>query len=295
MKSLVVQLAFVMGLLVVHGCGNSPKQASQNPVENNSSTATKHNHDVGVKANNSSSSNQKSSPSSPTTAKLTSPPKISSTQGVPLEIKVQDQAGQPIDKFETPQQKPMHLIVVSDDLRFFNHIHPNYQGKGKFAINHDFPAPGNYTLFSDYKPNGQAEQIAVEKVSIPGNVPIPSELETFANTQTVENTKVQFQLSQAKPQAGKEVKFSFNLIDTAKKQPVTDLQAYLGKQAHLVIIRSSSPLTAADYIHAHSLNTSNKGKVEFKSKFPHQGTYKIWLQFQRNGKVATAPFWVTVN
>lgn len=235
-----------------------------------------------------------------TTAKLISPANLSSTQGVPLEFKVQNQAGQAVENFDTPQEKPMHLVVVSDDLRFFEHVHPNYQGQGKFAINHNFPSPGTYTLFTDYKPSGSNEQVSAEKISIPGKVPIPDRLESFADTQTVENTNIKLQLTPGKLTAGKNIKFSFNLTDTTKKQPVADLQTYLGKQAHLVIIRSSSPLTATDYIHAHPLNSSNPsspnpGKIEFQSQFPQKGTYKIWLQFQRNGKIATAPFWLNVN
>jgi hypothetical protein len=101
-------------------------------------------------------------------------------------------------------------------------------------------------------------------------------------------------LPEAEIKAGKEVKLSFDLQDVAKKQPVQDLQPYLGEKGHLVIVRSSSPLTASDYIHAHALKDSLPGQVNFTSNFPQKGTYKLWLQFNRNGKVNTADFWVNV-
>lgn len=300
MKLLVVQLAVTLGLLVVHGCGNQPEQPAQNPTSDNAniqksiknntppiSSDSTHNHQ--------GTTSQSPSPPATTTVKLTSTPKVSSTQGVPLEIQVKNQTGKPVEKFATPQEKPMHMIVVSDDLRFFNHIHPDYQGQGKFAIKHDFPAPGNYTLFTDYQPSGQREQVSVEKISIPGDVPLPSSLETFSDTQTVGNTKVQLKTSPSQLKSGQQSKFSFSLIDTVSKKPVTDLQTYLGRQAHLVIIRSSSPLTANDYIHVHSLNTETKSEMQFQSQLPQKGTYKMWLQFQRQGKITTVPFWINVN
>lgn len=302
MKLVVVQLAVALGLLVVHGCGNEPEKTAQNPIPDNASiknntppTSQEDTHNHQGKTNQSPSPQSKKTATANTTAKLTSIPKISSTQGVPLEIKVQNQAGKPVEKFATPQEKPMHMIVVSDDLRFFNHIHPDYQGQGKFAIKHDFPAPGDYTLFTDYQPSGQAEQVSIEKISIPGDVPLPSSLETFSDTQTVENTKVQLKISPSQLKPGQESQFSFSLIDTASKKTVTDLQTYLGRQAHLVMIRSSSPLTATDYIHVHPLNTEKKSEIQFQSQLPQKGTYKMWLQFQRQGKITTVPFWISVK
>ncbi|MFN7661908.1 MAG: hypothetical protein ACK5P3_27990, partial [Dolichospermum sp.] len=70
---------------------------------------------------------------------------------------------------------------------------------------------------------------------------------------------------------------------------------YLGEKGHLVIIKSSSPLTKSDYIHAHALKNSPDGKIEFETKFPKSGTYKMWLQFNRNGNIKTADFWVKVE
>ncbi|WP_302850056.1 hypothetical protein [Sphaerospermopsis torques-reginae] len=37
------------------------------------------------------------------------------------------------------------------------------------------------------------------------------------------------------------------------------------------------------------------GTVKFHTKFPQSGTYKMWMQFDRNGKIKTADFWVNVE
>ncbi|MFO0171832.1 MAG: hypothetical protein ACK51W_05000, partial [Aphanizomenon sp.] len=101
-------------------------------------------------------------------------------------------------------------------------------------------------------------------------------------------------ISTPKIKAGQEIKLTFDLKDQ-KNQPIKDLQPYLGKKGHLVIIKSSSPLTVSDYIHAHALENSIDGKIEFHTKLPKQGTYKMWVQFNRNGQVKTADFWVNVE
>ncbi|MDB9309235.1 hypothetical protein PN471_11460 [Aphanizomenon sp. CS-733/32] len=57
----------------------------------------------------------------------------------------------------------------------------------------------------------------------------------------------------------------------------------------------NSQITASDYIHAHAMKDSADGKVEFHTKFTKPGTYKMWMQFNRNGQMKTADFWVNVE
>lgn len=279
----IVSAAFILS----QGC-SSQKNQTQRQHEHHSMTQGSE----GTKS--AMNDSEKHEQQSPTQAKLIVPPQIKSTQSVPLAINIQDKAGKAVNSFDSFQDKQMHLIVVSDDLRFFQHVHPTFKGNGRFEVNPDFPAPGSYTLFSDYKPAGEKEQVSVEKLTIPGNVPLPTELEKFSNTKILAGTKVNLKLAEANIKAGKEVKLSFDLEEAAKNQPVKDLQPYLGEKGHLVIVRSSSPLTVSDYIHAHALKDSSPGQVNFMSSFPQKGTYKLWLQFNRKGKVNTADFWVNV-
>lgn len=95
--------------------------------------------------------------------------------------------------------------------------------------------------------------------------------------------------------ASEEVTLTFDLKDTVTNQPLTDLQPYLGEKGHLVIIKKSTPLTASDYIHAHALADDLAGKVTFVTKFPTSGEYKLWGQFNRNGKIVTADFGIHVR
>ncbi|WP_143171065.1 hypothetical protein [[Phormidium ambiguum] IAM M-71] len=229
-----------------------------------------------------------------TIATLTVPSKITPKTSVPLVIELQDKDGQPLAKFENFQEQLMHLIVVSDDLQNFSHIHPTSIGNGRFEVQANFPSSGGYTLFSDYKPAGKAEQVSVLKAQVPGQPPAPSKIDP-TTTKTLGDTRVNLKLSQSTIKAGQEVHLIFNLQDAATNQPLNDLQPYLGEKGHLVILKQSSPLTKNDYIHAHALPDTPVGEVHFVTRFPQSGNYKLWGQFNRNGKIVTADFWVNVE
>lgn len=229
-----------------------------------------------------------------TKAKLTAPKNLAANQQIDLVIDILDAAGKPVNKFDIFQEKIMHLIVVSNDLEHFAHLHPDYKENGRFEVSANFPTPGEYTLFSDYKPAGQKEALSLTNISIPGSVPLPKDLSKYEKIKTLSDTKVSLKPSQDKIKAGEEVSLIFDLKDN-KNQAIKDLQTYLGEKGHLVIIKSSSPLTRADYIHAHAIKSKSDENIEFHTKFPKSGTYKMWMQFNRNGNIKTADFWVNVE
>lgn len=216
---------------------------------------------------------------------------ITPNKSIPILIDVQDLDGKAIANFDTFQEKLMHLILVSDDLQFFSHLHPTYKENGQFEVAARFPQAGGYTFFSDYKPAGQTEQVSVLKTQVPGNSTAASKIDLNRN-KTFNDTKVNLALSEPTVKAGKEVTLIFKLQDASNNQPLTDLQPYLGEKGHLVILRQSTSLTAADYIHAHALKNAPAGQVHFMTSFPQPGKYKLWGQFNRNGKIITADYWI---
>lgn len=287
-------ITVVITFLIVQSCSLSTKtnetafKAVTHHQEEREMKDTNHGHD-------SHSTNEESHVNQSLFAKaeLTTPENIAPNTDIPLTINIQDSTGKAIEKFDKFQEKLMHLIMVSDNLQFFSHLHPNYKDNGRFEIKTQFPQSGNYTFFSDYKPSGKSEQISVLKVQVPGNNLSTSE-RNLSHTKIFGNTKVDLILSDKTVKAGEEVTVMFHLEDTANNQPVTDLQSYLGEAGHLVIIRQSPVLTETNYIHAHALKGTAAGKIHFMTRFPQPGMYKIWGQFNRNGEIVTADFWVNV-
>ena len=68
-------------------------------------------------------------------------------------------------------------------------------------------------------------------------------------------------------------------------------QPYLEAPGHLILIRQEGD----EFIHAHPAKDMKDGVVEFMADFKKPGTYRAWAQFQREGKVITFPFTLTVG
>jgi len=260
-----------------------------------STTAQQHSNHAMVETthNHHSHENSHTEASAFTQAKLTASGKISPNSSASLQIDIQNVNGNAITQFDRFQEQVMHLIAVSDDLQFFQHLHPVYQGNGRFDVKAQFPRSGNYTLFSDYKPVGQTEQVSVLKTQVDGNLAGTAQIDRNY-TKTFGQTIVGFAPTQTTVKVGEEVTLRFNLQDAATHQPVTNLQPYLGEKGHLVILRQSSVLSREDYIHAHAVQNTPANQVHFVTRFPQPGMYKLWGQFNRNGEIVTADYWIQV-
>lgn len=291
MNKLITAIALTSILALTQACSS----LSTIPNVEESKPIVKDNHDPSNNHEEHSSDNPKTAlGKSIAEAKLTTPLNMLPNTIVPLLINVQNLNGEPVKNFETFQEKLMHLIVVSDDLQFFAHLHPAYQDNGQFKVSANFPQAGGYTLFSDYKPAQSPEQVSVLKTQVMGESPSATPIK-FDLAKTFGTAQINLTSSQAQIKAGEEVTLTFDLTDTGTNQPLTDLQPYLGEKGHLVIIKKSTPLTASDYIHAHALADDSAGKVTFATKFPTSGEYKLWGQFNRNGKIVTADFGIHVR
>jgi hypothetical protein len=299
MNRITTAIAIVTTLSIVQGC----TQLAQVKEESTMTTTThpnaahaedtNHSHLTTHTASHGEHGDGHANTSASTQAKLTTTGVITPDTLATLQIDVQDQDGNAITKFDQFQEQIMHLIAVSNDLQVFQHLHPIYKGNGRFEVETQFPQSGGYTLFSDYQPTGQPEQVSVLKTRVTGdNTPVAQV--NWSRTKTFYETIVGFAPTQATIRAGEEVVLRFHLQDATSRQPITDLQPYLGEKGHLVILRQSPALTRENYIHAHAVQNTPVNQVHFATSFPQPGRYKLWGQFNRNGEIITADFWVEV-
>ncbi|GGI45688.1 hypothetical protein GCM10008018_13410 [Paenibacillus marchantiophytorum] len=221
--------------------------------------------------------------------------KLSSDKTMPkqdtmITIKIQDKDGKSIEKFDTVHEKQMHFIIVSKDLSFFNHIHPDYKGKGEFTVTTQFPTAGEFKVIADITPTGMGAMSKSQWVTVQGDLPAQKPIEPDASlTKVVDGKEVTLSIDHL--MAGMELNLNFNIKDAQTKKPVTDLQPYLGAVGHVVILTQD----AENYLHVHPTDEKASGPdAKFMTTFPHSGVYKIWGQFQQNGKVFTVPFVVKV-
>ncbi|WP_237562880.1 hypothetical protein [Bacillus dakarensis] len=122
-----------------------------------------------------------------------------------LTVKNQDQ---PIESFDVNHEKLLHLIIVSKDLSYFNHVHPEYKGDGVFEITNDFPSGGEYRMVADFKPTDGSSMSKMEWVKVGGEIPKPTAVaEDSTLEKSVDGKKVSLTV-ESDFEAGKELTFN---------------------------------------------------------------------------------------
>jgi hypothetical protein len=200
--------------------------------------------------------------------------------------------------FETVHEKQMHLIIARRDLGFFAHAHPQLQNDGSFVMSgFTFPTGGEYQLFVEVAPQGAGSQILRTSLKVDGGT--KHEAVTLSAGRRIPERVV----------AGVRVSIADNESLTARKTsgltvtfkeadngaPIKDLQPYLGAFGHLLMIHED----AQTYVHAHpDLRQDSNGKdgrLIFLARPPKAGLYRMWIEFQRNGRVEQTDFIIEVR
>src|SRR5262249_32324945 len=181
---------------------------------------------------------------------LTTEPKpIKVNEPVKLSFTIKDPLGKPTTDLAIVHEKLIHLMITSDDLSWFDHIHPEPQSNGKYIVEATFPSGGKYNLYADYTPTGAHQQLSRLFIDVVGEQRAPVKLVADKEeTKTFDDLRVTMKPS--KPLvAGEDLMLNFRVEDANTGKPVTDLQPYLGALAHFVIISEDS----TEYLHAHPM------------------------------------------
>ncbi len=260
----------------------------------------------------------------------TEPGEVKAGQSASLIFNVRDASGATVRELPIVHEKPMHLLVVSNDLNEFYHIHPDPQADGTYRVAHTFPNAGKYKLYADFTPKDSAQVVEKIDLNVTGAPRQDVKLvEDKSNVKTVESLRVTMKPDK-ELRAGQELMLNFAVADAKTGRPATDLQPYLGAMAHFVIISEDT----TDFLHAHPMtkdemaemggshggmsgmthddhnakpHSHDAGELKDKAKsndspseiaahtsFPRAGLYKVWAQFQRNNQPVTVPFVVRV-
>jgi hypothetical protein len=204
-----------------------------------------------------------------------------------LVLRVNDTAtGAPVRDFERVHDYPLHLFVVSEDFRDFQHIHPQMDGRGDWTVPWRAAQRGRYFVYGDFLPAGGAPQMLQRTISV----------EASSRRKKVEAEELRATLSTSTPglRTGDEARITIALTDAKNGAPVTDLQTYLGAWGHLFVLHEGRD----EALHAHPDSTSTTAggpTIAFDVLFPRPGTYHLWMQVQRRGAIVTLPFVVRVS
>jgi hypothetical protein len=200
--------------------------------------------------------------------------------------------GAPVRSFALLHERLLHLFIVSHDLTYFAHVHPQIERDGTFEESMTLPRAGAYRLIADFAPAGAAPQLLQKTIvtaGYRGSLGAGAAPAVDVSDKTVDGMRIR--LAASEPIAGREQIVTFEAADAATGKPIADLEPFLGAPGHLLIV-GSDLLTAA---HSHpvlELSAAAGPDVAFQVLFPRAGVYRMWVQFQRHGRVVTAPFTV---
>jgi hypothetical protein len=223
--------------------------------------------------------------------------------------------GAVVKSFEVVHTKQFHLFVVSQDLEFFEHIHPTMGADGTWTIETTIPKAGYYQVMCDIMPAGGTSQFLTAPLitaNYAGDLAADSARlipdKTFRKS--VEDITVAVTFDPPQPVSCQYVHLNFYLTDTKTGRPITDLQTYLGQFSHMLLM--SQDLRC--YVHSHPINflvqqedqtgipeyiiapdadldTLRGGpRVTFDALMPKAGVFRAWAQFQRNNQIRTVAF-----
>lgn len=235
-------------------------------------------------------------------------------QPIAFAYKIKNDKGEVLKNYEVAHEKIMHFIAVRKDLQHFQHLHPEFnEATGEFTVAVTFPEDGPYRVFPDFTPGddnpqklpvtvyhdievGDSSKYAEQRV-----VPDSEQTKTYGDYKVATTFPKDVRKQQ-------EVTYTLNIIKDGK--PVTNLENYLGALGHSVILKERS----LDFIHTHALESTSEESgghsmntmqgetatwsepdIKFATTFPDSGVYKIFTQFQHEGKIQTVDYIVKVN
>ncbi len=227
-----------------------------------------------------------------------------------LVFAIKDPQRKPVQELEVVHEKIMHLLIVSKDLSWYAHEHPERGKDGTFTLSFVFPSAGEYVFYHDFTPPAVGQQVVQVPIVVPGRAPAPVALEVDADRpKQVDGYTFTFN---TKSPLMTDVESELIFTVTKDGKPVTDLQPYLGAMGHFVIISQD----LENFVHSHPHETGEeaghspgeKGHVDahgqdakmdapdsggpaihFHAHFRAPGLYKGWGQFQHQGKILTVP------
>jgi len=186
-------------------------------------------------------------------------------------------------------EKKIHLIAVSEDLSWFDHIHPEFQADGNYEVAETFPSGGNYLLYADYKPSGSAHQLDKIEVKVEGKLKPPVTFTSPKLTATSGQFSVTLKPDDPEFMSNQEIHFDGQFTKGGKRFDVNDLHAYLGAKGHMVGIHVQNKT----YVHLHP--EVENDILHFHATFPEPGLYRAWLQFVYEDKLHTVDFTIMVK
>lgn len=245
----------------------------------------------------------------------TDPDPITAGEQAEFTLQITDQDGRPIEDLQQSHQRMVHTVFISADLATFRHLHhEDYAAltaddlrTATYRFPLTLPTSGGYAVGFDYAHRNQYLHTD-DRLTVAGDAAqLPAPDLTELASVVVDDVRFDLRWDVA-PIAGFESAWTVTLSDAQSGEPITDLEQWLGADAHAVM----TPATTDRIDHSHAwfpgMESAPPGHdmphqytgpdVPFHYTFPTAGSWKVWIQCARAsapGEVLTAPFVFTVS
>jgi hypothetical protein len=189
---------------------------------------------------------------------------------------------------ETIHERRAHLIFVSEDLEYFNHIHPTKETNGVYSVETNLPYGGKYKLFAEYKPADEEKITEVIEIIVDGDQKPEKSYNSENKFYMGKEYSVKL-LNTNNLIAGKDSRIIAEFYKDGRELNINKLENYLGEKSHAVAIN----LRDKNFMHIHPMIIDDK--LNLHLNFDEADLYRLWLQFKINGKVYTSDFVVKAS
>lgn len=205
-----------------------------------------------------------------------------------ITVSLEDQDGNPVDELDVNHEKLMHLIVISENLESFQHLHPEKKNPGVFEVQADLEK-GMYQAFVDIKPTNLEYTVEPKSLMIgehEGHEDDGEHKDDHAHLEaetnwTKEQNGYQATLNVESFSMKENVVLSFDLNGTKPEN-------YLGALGHVVVVDEA----LEQFIHVHP---ASETEPVFEAHFTKPGMYKLWGEFKLDGKVYAFPYVIEIT
>jgi hypothetical protein len=194
-----------------------------------------------------------------------------------LRFRIVDADGATVRHFDVEHEKRMHLILARRDLTGFQHLHPEQAADGGWSVPLRLGEPGSYRVFADFSHDAEKTTLAAD-LRVDGDAELGALPGPAATAVSDGGYDVRLDAPAAHP--GEEAELRFTIT---KEGRTVQPEQYLGAGGHLVALREGD----LAFLHVHP---TASGAAAFDTTFPTEGRYRLFLQFQHDGRVQTVAF-----
>lgn len=229
-----------------------------------------------------------------TLASIKAPKKAGAAGTLSFVIKGAD--GKPQTDFVRRQTQLLHLYVIRKDLTQYQHIHPTLDPKtGVWSAKLTFAEPGPYRLLTEFEALRTDGDFDDRKLGDAFTIPGKYKPATFSPSLNAGKVGDYALALEGAPKVGGE---PLKLKITKGGADVTNLQPYLASFAHVTGFRKED--LKAVHVHPNEApkegdaNATGGPALTLAPMFTAKGTYRLFVEFQTDGKLKVAPLDIEV-